>query len=450
MPLRSKKAVVDKPAEAAKEEAQAEAPKKPIKPIKPINTVPAVDRKQVEGLIERATRHQGDAVTELFDAVMRFAHESRASDVHLEPEDEQATIRIRIDGILHDEFKISNVLHKQIIAVLKIQTHMRTDEHRAPQDGRYEFASALGGVDVRASIIPVTGGEKAVLRLLSAQSHQLSLEDLGFAEEDLKRIRAAINKPWGMILATGPTGSGKTTTVYAILEILNTREVNVATIEDPVEFDIVGVNQSQVDHAAKLTFANGLRAILRQDPDIVMVGEIRDEETAKIAVNAALTGHKLLSTLHTNNSASTIPRMIDMSVEPFLISSTLICAIAQRLVRRVCPDCGEKKNVDRSEFEGKVNEILLGLLFDKKKAIEVTAAKGCAKCNNTGYKGRVGIYEVLQNSKAIQELIVQRADSERIQEQARKEGMTTIVEDGVRKIMTGQTTIEELIRVMQE
>ncbi len=431
-------------------ETQEQVVKKIVKPENHKPLLPRVDRKQVEALVERAVRHQGDAVTELFDSVMRFAHEAGASDVHIEPEDETATIRIRIDGILHDEFKIPDSLHRQLIAVLKIQTHMRIDEHRAPQDGRYEFTSALGGVDVRASIIPATGGEKAVLRLLSEQSHQLSLEELGFSDQDLKRIRAAISKPWGMILATGPTGSGKTTTIYAILEILNTREVNVSTIEDPVEFDIVGVNQSQVDHAAKLTFANGLRAILRQDPDIIMVGEIRDEETAKIAVNAALTGHKLLSTLHTNNAATTIPRLIDMKVEPFLISSTLICAVAQRLVRKVCPACSLTKKIKRSELEEKINSPLVSILFKDKEEIEVREVKGCDKCSNTGYKGRIGIYEVLQNSKTIQGLIVERADSDRIQAQAKMEGMTTIVEDGVRKVLDGHTTIEELVRVMQE
>lgn len=433
--------------------APNEAVSKPtvVEKVVPKNDIPSVSRKQVEDMLQIALKQQGgDVVTELFEAVMRYAHEVRASDVHMEPEDEQATLRIRVDGILHDDFKVTDALHRQMIAVLKILTRMRTDEHRAPQDGRYAFSSSLGEVDVRASIIPVTGGEKAVLRLLSSQSHKLSLEQLGFSEPDLERIKRAIHKPWGMILTTGPTGSGKTTTIYAILEILNTREVNIATIEDPVEFDIEGVNQSQVDNAAKLTFANGLRAILRQDPDIIGVGEIRDEETAKIAVNAALTGHKLLSTLHTNNSASSIPRLIDMKVEPFLISSTLICAVAQRLMRRICDKCAGKKTITREELVGKVNEALLELLFAKDKSLEVAEAKGCGQCGNTGYRGRVGIYEVLENSKAIQDLIVDRADSDTIQAQAIKEGMTTILQDGVRKVQTQQTTLDELLRALQE
>lgn len=445
----TKRKKVDAPVEEVVA-AEAEVAKAPEKKA-PKSDIPPVDRKKVEALLERALKNQGgDVVTELFEAVMRYAHEVRASDVHMEPEDEHATVRIRVDGILHDDFKVSDALHRQMIAVLKILTRMRTDEHRAPQDGRYAFASSLGDVDVRASIIPVTGGEKAVLRLLSSQSHKLNLEQLGFSEPDLERIKRAIHKPWGMILTTGPTGSGKTTTIYAILEILNTREVNIATIEDPVEFDIAGVNQSQVDNAAKLTFANGLRAILRQDPDIIGVGEIRDEETAKIAVNAALTGHKLLSTLHTNTAAATIPRLIDMRVEPFLISSTLICAVGQRLMRRVCDQCVATVKLTKEDAQAKANEELVALLFEKEKTIEVAEAKGCEKCGNTGYRGRVGIYEVLENTKTIQEMITQRADSDTIQAQAIKEGMTTILQDGVRKVLGKQTTLDELIRALQE
>jgi type II secretory ATPase GspE/PulE/Tfp pilus assembly ATPase PilB-like protein len=410
-----------------------------------------VDRQRVEELLALAVQSQdGDAVTELFHSIMRYAHQLRASDVHMEPEVDDSTVRIRVDGILHDEIKVPNALHRQMVAVLKILTRMRTDEHRAPQDGRYTYASALGEVDVRASIIPVTTGEKAVLRLLSSQSHKLNLEQLGFSEPDLERIKRAIHKPWGMILTTGPTGAGKSTTIYAILEILNTREVNIATIEDPVEFDIIGVNQSQVDISAKLTFANGLRALLRQDPDIIGVGEIRDEETAKIAVNAALTGHKLLSTLHTNSAAATIPRLIDMHVEPFLISSTLICAVAQRLMRRICDDCKGEKQLTKAEAQPMANAALIDLLFAGGDPIAVADAKGCDKCNNSGYKGRIGIYEVLENSKAIQELIVKRSDSDTIQAKAIEEGMTTIVQDGVRKVLSKVTTLDELIRALQE
>ena len=413
---------------------------------------PQLKKEDVELLLEAAKGGKSqDAVTKFLDAVMRFAYLQRASDVHLEPEEDKAFVRFRVDGILHDLFELTHDLHAQVVAVLKILTLVRIDEHRAPQDGRFTFdVPGKEEVDVRVSLIPTTMGEKGVLRLLSSQSHKLSLEQLGFSEADLARVKRAIRKPWGMILATGPTGSGKTTTIYAILEILNTREVNISTIEDPVEYEIAGVNQSQVDQAAKLTFANGLRSIVRQDPDIIMVGEIRDEETAKIAVNAALTGHKLLSTIHTNNAASTIPRLIDMRVEPFLISSTLICAIAQRLVRRVCPDCQGTKTVTETQAAELFDAPLLRALFGEEKSITVAEAKGCAACNETGYKGRLGIYEVLENSKAIQDMVVARADSDTIHAEAIKEGMTTIAEDGVRKIKEKLTTLEELVRLMEE
>jgi type II secretory ATPase GspE/PulE/Tfp pilus assembly ATPase PilB-like protein len=438
----------EQPAPEEKPETEKKEEQPPVIEVDPKDLPKKED---VVAMIEKATTgDDSDAAIKLFDILMIYAHAARASDVHFEPWKDHGLVRIRIDGILHDEFPMNSALHAQIIARMKILTRMRTDEHHAPQDGRFKFTSPLGDVDVRVSILPDALGEKAVLRLLSSQSHKLTLEQLGFSEEDLARINRAIRKPWGMILATGPTGSGKTTSIYAILEILNKREVNIATIEDPVEFEIAGVNQSQVDHVAKLTFATGLRALLRQDPDIIMVGEIRDQETAKIAVNAALTGHKLLSTLHTNNSATSIPRLIDMDVEPFLISSTFICAIAQRLLRRACKDCVEGVSLTVEEAKKMLNEKTVEALFKEKTTIEVAKAKGCAKCNDTGYKGRVGIYEVLENSPAIQDLINKRATSDAIEEQAKKEGMTTLVEDGARKVMNKETTVEELIRVMEE
>lgn len=409
------------------------------------------DKKIVEGLIAKTQAGKSnDGVIKLFETLMIFAHSSRASDVHMEPWKKEALVRIRVDGILHDEFHIQSDLHHQLIARLKILTRMRTDEHHAPQDGRFTFSSPTGDVDVRASVLPTALGEKAVLRLLSSQSHQLTLEQLGFSATDLTRVQRATRKPWGMILATGPTGSGKTTSIYAILEVLNKREVNISTIEDPVEFEIPGTNQSQVDRVAKLTFATGLRALLRQDPDIIMVGEIRDQETAKIAVNAAMTGHKLLSTLHTNNAATTIPRLIDMGVEPFLIASTFICSIAQRLLRRICKDCADSETLNKVDAKKLFGAATVAALFADQATIEVAKPKGCAKCGESGYRGRIGIYEVLENSPAIQALIVERASSEKIEEQAKKEGMTSVVEDGVRKILAKETTIEELLRVMQE
>lgn len=408
-------------------------------------------RAEVQELIEKAyAENREDAVVTLFDRLMNYAHMIRSSDIHMEPWKDHGVIRVRIDGILHDEFEVKFPLHVQLIARLKILTRMRTDEHHAPQDGRFKYTNPTGDVDVRVSILPTEFGEKAVLRLLSSQSHKLSLEQLGFSPEDLMRVQRAIRKPWGMLLATGPTGSGKTTSVYAILEVLNQREVNISTIEDPVEFEIPGINQSQVDRVAKLTFATGLRSLLRQDPDIIMVGEIRDQETAKIAVNAAMTGHKLLSTIHTNDSATTIPRMIDMGVEPFLVASTLICAIAQRLVRRVCPDCVEKKEIKRKDFQEVFGQEVLDALFEKADKVTVAQVGTCDKCNGTGYRGRIGIYEVLENSPAIQQKILSHATSTEIEAIAREEGMTSIAIDGVRKVLSLETTIEELIRVMQE
>ncbi len=419
----------------------------------PTPTTPPLSEKDILSAIERATKGSDqNATITLFENIMIYSHGIRASDVHLEPWKDHAIVRIRVDGILHDSFTLPPVIHQELIARLKILTRMRTDEHHGPQDGRFAFTSPLGNVDVRASVLPDTNGEKAVLRLLSSQSHQLSLEELGFNPTDLARVQRAIKKPWGMILATGPTGSGKTTTIYAILEILNKREVNIASIEDPVEFEIPGANQSQVDHVAKLTFATGLRALLRQDPDIIMVGEIRDEETAKIAVNAAMTGHKLLSTLHTNNSATTIPRLIDMNVEPFLISSTFLCAIAQRLLRRVCDACKTTAKLTKEEAGTMLNPVTVDALFGiaKTDTIPIVKAQGCEACTNTGYKGRIGIYEVLENSPKIQELINRQATSDEIEAQARSEGMTTVAEDGAQKVIAGLTTIEELARVMQE
>jgi type IV pilus assembly protein PilB len=422
--------------------------------MKAKSTTPAnlPTKENIEALVTKATgaKAKEDAVIDVFEQLMIFAHSSRASDVHLEPWKTNAQVRIRVDGILHDQFVLATEVHTRVIARLKILTNLRTDEHHAPQDGRFQFISPLGNVDVRVSIIPTALGEKAVLRLLSSQSHKLTLEQLGFAENDLARVQRAIRKPWGMVLATGPTGSGKTTSIYAILEILNQREVNIATIEDPVEFEIPGTNQSQVDNVAKLTFATGLRSLLRQDPDIIMVGEIRDQETAKIAVNAAMTGHKLLSTLHTNNAATTIPRMIDMGVEPFLIASTFICAIAQRLVRRVCSDCVTTITLTKEEAEKSFGKATITELFADAATIEIAKPGQCAKCAESGYHGRIGIYEIMENSPTIQQMIVSRASSEEIQKQAIKEGMTTVMQDGARKVLAKMTTIEELIRVMQE
>lgn len=424
--------------------------KKSVANVAAVSKVTPVKKADIDALILKAGKSAEKVSTVLFHSLMKFAHTSRASDMHLEALEEKAVVRYRIDGILRDVFVIPSKVHDRIIGLIKILTHMRTDEHRSAQDGRYSFESSLGEVDVRVSVMPFIYGEKAVLRLLSSQSHKLTLEQLGFLPKDLEKVQQAIHKSWGMILSTGPTGSGKTTTTYAILEILNQRQINISTIEDPVEFYIPGVNQSQVNRTADLTFANGLRALMRQDPDVIMVGEIRDQETAKIGINAALTGHKLLSTLHTNNAATTIPRLIDMGVEPFLVASTLLVAVAQRLLRRVCSTCVKTKTLSKSEATKFLLPEMEEELFKKKSKVEIAEAVGCKVCGNSGYHGRVGIYEVLSVSDAIKELIVKRGSSEEIEQLARQEGMTSMMQDGVQKVLQQDTTIEELLRVMQD
>lgn len=420
---------------------------------KPKKEIPVIGTSDLEKMIKAAgTKTARETlVIEFIDALMLYADQNRASDVHLEPKREgKAIARLRVDGMLRDEFEIPYTLHSQSIARLKIMTNMRSDEHRAPQDGRFSFDTQHETVDVRASIIATVYGEKAVLRLLSGSTHGLSLEDLGFSETDLQRLRAQVKKPWGMILATGPTGSGKTTTIYAVLEELNRREVNISTIEDPVEFKIGEVNQSQVDRPAEFTFATGLRSLLRQDPDIIMVGEIRDKETAKIAVNAALTGHKMLSTLHTNDAPTTIPRLMDMGVEPYLVASTFNCAIGQRLMRRVCEKCGKSITITKQQATEKLPEHIVNLMFQKTDSIEVIEAVGCEACGKSGYHGRIGIYEVLINTTEMQSLIAQHAESTLIREKAIQQGMTTMEQDGARKVLQKISTLEEFVRVLHE
>ncbi|MFH1405163.1 MAG: GspE/PulE family protein [Patescibacteria group bacterium] len=405
-------------------------------------------KKDIEYLIEKS---KDIGAEELFDNLMIYAYGEGASDIHLEPWQEKISfIRLRKDGILTDEFEISHELNEQLVSRLKIMTRMRTDEHSIPQDGRFKFQSDDGTVDVRASVLPSSMGEKAVLRLLSSASHQLSLEQLGFSESDLKKVNRAIHRSWGMILSTGPTGSGKTTTIYGILEVVNRREVNISTIEDPVEYEMPGVTQSQVNEAKNFTFANGLRSLMRQDPDIIMVGEIRDTETAKIAVNAAMTGHKLFSTLHTNDAPTTIPRLIDLGAEPFLIASTLILAIAQRLVRKVCPDCVKKYTLTRKEAEKMLGAEMLEMLFGRERQVELAKAVGCEKCDTLGYKGRIGIFEVMENTPPMQELISKKPSREQIRAQALADGMTPLATDAVLKVKNFETTLEEIIRVFQE
>lgn len=389
-------------------------------------------------------------IIKIIDTILAYAYFNKASDVHIEPQDEKIMVRFRVDGVLHDVLVLPSNIHEQVVTRVKILAKMRTDEHRAAQDGKLNFKTEAEEVDVRVSVVPITDGEKIVLRLLSEKQRQFSLEDLGLVDSDLEKVRKVIKRPHGMILTTGPTGCGKTTTLYAILKILNTRSVNISTIEDPVEYDVEGVNQIQVNPKTNLTFAKGLRSIVRQDPDIIMVGEIRDDETAGIAINSAMTGHLVLSTLHTNDVATTMPRLIDMKIEPFLVASTVNVAIAQRLVRKICVKCRESHQVESDELELLKNFNFEKVLGEKNlEELTVFKGKGCDVCQHTGYTGRIGVFEVLEMDKEIRELIMQRADAGQIQAKAIEKNMTTMLEDGMKKVLSGITTVEEILRVTE-
>jgi type IV pilus assembly protein PilB len=388
-------------------------------------------------------------VSKIVNLLIEYSYEDKASDIHIEPEEESSLVRFRIDGVLHDMVKLPRSLHDQVVTRIKVLSRLRTDEHLSAQDGKMQIDLVQEKLDVRVSIVPIVEGEKVVLRLLSSKSRQFSLRDLGMNEIDLEKVRSGFTKPYGMVLSTGPTGSGKTTSIYSILKILNTREKNIATIEDPVEYEIDGINQIQVNAKTNLTFADGLRAILRQDPNIIFVGEIRDDETASIAVNAALTGHLVLSTLHTNDSATALPRLIDMSIEPFLVSSTVNVIIAQRLIRKICEMCRVSITTEAAELENHFGKEITLKHFGDSKTVRMYHGKGCEVCHHTGYQGRIGIFEVLEITPAIQELISKKADSDVILAQAIKEGMTTMIDDGLDKIQQGITSIEEVLRAVK-
>lgn len=485
---------------------------------------------KVESIISEAP------VARAVNILIEYAIKSRASDIHIEPRENYVQVRYRIDGILHDTMTLPKALMSSIISRIKILSNLRIDEHRIPQDGRIKINMAGMNISLRVSTLPVMDGEKIVMRLLDESAKALTLEDLGYKGQALVAIENALKKPHGMLLVTGPTGSGKSTTLYSVLSALNTIGVNISTVEDPVEYRIQGVNQTQVASKIGMTFASGLRALLRQDPDIIMVGEIRDSETAEIAVHAALTGHVVLSTLHTNDAAGCLPRLLDMEIEPFLIASTVNAVVGQRLVRKLCPHCveaytpdpnvieeiiedfglrkeflannkplaaapaaaekatpadtplGERKiavpadlelakksildkmaadpeMVDRSAKEAEEitlrNKIFLSESEKDKKTAKATTkpgllnltlyrSKGCNKCDNTGYLGRMGIYEVLEMNDEIGRLIVSHASTEDIQHVAVENGMITMQQDGFLKALEGITTVEEVLRVTRE
>jgi len=402
-------------------------------------------------------------IVHIIESILEYAVFEGASDIHIEPEEKEIIVRYRIDGILKEVMSLPRSTLPGILARIKILSNLKLDEHRLPQDGRFKIDAKNKKISFRVSTIPVFDGEKIVMRLLDESNLFLNLEDLGFRASILMKVRAAIAHAHGMILVTGPTGSGKTTSLYAILNRLNSPEVNIVTIEDPIEYRVPHINQSQVNPKINFTFANGLRALLRQDPDIIMVGEIRDKETVSIAIHASMTGHKVISTLHTTDAAGAIPRLLDMGVVPFLITSTLNIVMAQRLVRVICPYCImsftlDKKIVKDLSEQLDINSFLNlmykeGVIEEGQKNIEELLffkGKGCEKCMDIGYKGRVGLYEILEMTEEIKRLVVSKANAARIKEEARRHGMTTMLEDGLIKAKNGITTIEEVLRATRE
>ena len=399
-------------------------------------------------------------IIRIVDTLLKHAILQRASDIHIEPMEKEVLVRYRIDGILRDAMTLPTATKSGIVARIKVLSNLKLDEHRLPQDGRFKIESEDYKYSVRVSILPVFNGEKAVMRLLPEKARGYSLEGLGLWGEALERAQEALRRPVGMILVTGPTGCGKTTTLYSMMEILNTPGVNISTVEDPIEYRMPRINQTQVNPKIGLTFASGLRSLLRQDPDIMMVGEIRDEETAALAINAALTGHLVLSTLHTNSAAGAIPRLIDMKVEPFLLSSTLNLILAQRLVTKLGGE-KEKYKIKKDELGNlakycslrKIEEVLREEKILKSREgigdIEFYRPKASKECPD-GYKGRVGIYEVLSISESIKTLINKGATSDEIQTRAQKEEMRLMIEDGFVKAAQGLTSIEEVLRVIIE
>lgn len=397
----------------------------------------------------RDLREQVDAapVVKLVNGVLARAVDEGASDVHFEPQAKDLVIRFRHDGVLHEIMTIPKRLQAGVISRLKVMADLDIAERRVPQDGRIGLTVGGRPIDMRVASLPTVYGEKIVVRLLDRSNVMLRLEELGFSEQALARYRRSFLKPYGAILVTGPTGSGKSTTLYATLNILNTPEKNIITVEDPVEYRLAGINQVQINPKAGLTFASGLRSILRCDPDIIMVGEIRDRETAQIAVESALTGHLVLSTLHTNDAPGALTRLTEMGVEPFLTASAVDCVIAQRLVRKLCEYCKEgflptPEALRTAGFDDKVVE--------KARDGELTLyrARGCPRCNNTGYKGRMGLYEVMLVSEAIERLIVERKSADEIGRVAQAEGMVSLREDGLDRVLQGLTSVEEISRVI--
>ncbi len=419
-----------------------------------IQSCAAVFKKDLQTLYQEVVhnstgKHPSErAIISLTDILIEQAYYMRASDIHMDAEADNSLVRFRIDGALHDVLHIPKHTQEQVIARIKYLANLRTDEHLSAQDGKIHLSTEYEDtLDLRVSVLPTIHGEKCVLRLLSTNQNRYGLSDLGMSDHDLAITKKHIKKMLGTILVTGPTGSGKTTTLYSVLKVLNSEERSISSIEDPVEYDIPGINQVQVNTQSNLNFSEGLRSILRQDPDILYVGEIRDTETAGIAINAALTGHLVLSTLHTNDSATTLPRLVEMGVEPYIIGSTVTLIIGQRLVRRICNNCRYSQILSADDLQKEFGALATKLL-NKKDEVRVYLGKGCDVCHDSGYSGRIGVFELLEVDDNIRELLSSNATASEIRTQAIATGMQTMFVDCWKKVLAGETTIEELLTIV--
>ena len=403
-------------------------------------------RKTLDTRFDKIIKKQKRVAPEIIEEILNEALSFNASDIHFEPQADKVLVRFRIDGVLQEAGQLPKQYYENILNKIKVLANLRIDEHFSAQDGSIRFNKDNDIIDMRVSLVPTTEGEKVVIRLLSKYISGLNLANLGFLERERNLIDKASKKPFGMILVTGPTGSGKTTTLYSIIKTLNRPEVNITTIEDPVEYKIANINQIQVNQRTNLSFSQGLRTIVRQDPDIILVGEIRDQETSEIAVNAALTGHLLLSTFHSNNAATAIPRLLDMGIEPFLLASTLEVVVAQRLVRRLCESCryGYLEKVSNLE------KVIPGAKkYFKGKEATLYKTKGCSACGGLGYKGRIGIFEIIKVTPEMESLILKNPSSNEVWNLAQKQGAHSLFEDGIEKVKDGTTSLEELLRVSE-
>ncbi|MBT4277758.1 type II/IV secretion system protein [Candidatus Falkowbacteria bacterium] len=403
-------------------------------------------RKTLDTRFASIVKNQNKIAPEIITEIFQDALLYRASDIHFEPQEKEVVIRFRVDGLLYEAGRLPKEHYENILNKIKVMANLRMDDHFSAQDGAIRYTAEKGvAVDMRISILPALDGEKIVVRLLAEYVKDFSLSDVGLLEKNQEMLLKAARKPFGMILVSGPTGSGKTTTLYSLVKYINKPEVNITTIEDPVEYKVVGVNQIQVNQRTELTFSKGLRSIVRQDPDIILVGEIRDKETAEIAVNAALTGHLLFSTFHANDAATSVPRLLDLGAEPFLLASTLELLISQRLARRICENCRYSYKETISSLQKKIPN---AKKYFNSKSLTLYKGKGCKSCNDTGYHGRTAIFEFIQITKELEELILTSPSSQQIIALAKKQGFNSLFDDGLEKVKKGITTLDELLRVV--